>query len=163
MGTPATKPVWYHRAVWETYSMVRSRFPYQRASLSAVQTVAGSACTWSSVGRRDPTMRGRPFWRGRRGGGGATRQRIEAQAGNDGGDGPHGIQQVEGGVAPVANDDQRAVWEPAMHESNELACPQRNGLVPAAVPLRRSVLKGPGHSEMGAPTPDRPRESARAA
>jgi hypothetical protein len=73
MGT-GTPPVWYQRASPVTDLRRRSRSPYQRASVTDVQTVAGLARTWSRVGTRGPTMRGRPFWCGRRGGAGATRR-----------------------------------------------------------------------------------------
>jgi len=55
--------------------------------------------------------------------------RIEAQAGNDGRGGPQGVEQVEGSVASVADDDQRAVREPAMDHANQLAGPERDRLV----------------------------------
>jgi len=39
------------------------------------------------------------------------------------------VEQVEGSVAPVAHDDQRAVWEPAIHQTNQLTRPARDRLV----------------------------------
>jgi hypothetical protein len=109
-----TNPVWYQRASPETYS--RRRSPYQRA-------VPAGKCHHCPDRRRIgahlvqgrqalPDDAGTPVlaWETRRRW--SVQTRIAAYAGNAGRDGPHCIEQIEGGVASVANDDQRAVREP---------------------------------------------------
>src|SRR5829696_3859128 len=65
------RPVWYQTAVSETTSTFRTPAPYQLGTRSGVQPVVGSPATAARVGRRLPLRRGRPTWRGRRGGAGS--------------------------------------------------------------------------------------------
>jgi hypothetical protein len=45
--------------------------PYHWATVSGVQTVAGSSATLAKFGKRSPFSRGRPMWWASRGGAGA--------------------------------------------------------------------------------------------
>ena len=67
------RPLWYHTAVAEATSIVRGPAPYQLATVTAVQAVAGSARRAARVGRRRPFTRGRPICPARRGGAGSYR------------------------------------------------------------------------------------------
>lgn len=76
--------------------------PYQRASVTAVQLVAGWARTCSRVGSRDPTRQGRPFRRGARGGGGGHRWASRRKRVIESRDRAHGVEQIQSGVAAVS-------------------------------------------------------------
>ncbi len=67
------RPVWYHTAVSDATATARAPAPYQWAMVMLVQAVSGSARRAARVGNRAPLRRGRPCWRGRRGGAGASR------------------------------------------------------------------------------------------
>ncbi len=79
------RPPWYQIAVPVAVSMARSRFPYQSGTLWGCHTVAASASTAVSLGRRLPLRGGRPRVPLRRGGAGANRlasrrRRVTTQA-----------------------------------------------------------------------------------
>jgi hypothetical protein len=66
------EPGWYQTAVPELVSR-RRRFPSWRdCSSIARQTVVLSSSTAESLGSSAPTRRGRPTWRGLRGGAGSN-------------------------------------------------------------------------------------------
>lgn len=84
--------------------------------------------------------------------GGGKELRIQPQGGDDGHHRPRGREQIESSLAAVGRHYELAVRQPGMDLPQQLACPDRNGLVAAPL-LRRVALGGPARSGRAAPRP----------
>ena len=65
--------------------------------------------------------------------------RIQTQTRHDRRYRTDGIEELQGSVSAIPDDDQTSVWLPAMHDADELSRPERQRLV-APTPLVRAAL-----------------------
>jgi hypothetical protein len=84
---------------------------------------------------------------------------IEAQAGDDRGNGTHGGEELKRRICAVTHDDELTIGQPPVDEAGQLASPDSDRFVLAVVLRGKALGSRERDSGRAGPTHDWPRES----